>query len=153
MVGLAVGDASCEVCLLFLDLRLFATLCILLDTHFKPAVLLTKCTSCWRCVVHGTCRPKAGTGVLQFCEMGPFIGFRSSTDGGATWDEPVDEKGDERNVTNPLFNEPAGTSIKLGADSNKPPPFSHVWVRSMFGVCVGGRGEGLLFLCVPVCRS
>ena len=26
----------------------------------------------------------AGTGVLQFCEMGPFVGFRSSTDGGAS---------------------------------------------------------------------
>lgn len=58
---------------------------------------------------------EAGTGVLQFCEMGPFIGFRSSTDRGASWAEPTDPDGNELNVTNPLFAEKAGHPVKMGA--------------------------------------
>lgn len=59
-----------------------------------------------------------GTGVLQFCEMGPFVGFRSSTDGGATWREPRDPKTAEiLNVSHPLFDETAGLPIKLGGTS------------------------------------
>ena len=54
-------------------------------------------------------------GVLQFCEMGPFIGFRTSTTDGASWVEPVDPEGNELNVTNPLFAERAGHPVKLGA--------------------------------------
>lgn len=57
---------------------------------------------------------EAGTGVLQFCEMGPFVGFRSSTDRGATWSEPRAEDGRLRNVSNPLFDE-LGGPVKLGA--------------------------------------
>eukprot|EP01079_Euglenida_sp_SAG-EU17-18_P008161 gene8161-1458_t len=58
---------------------------------------------------------EAGTGVLQFCEMGPFVGFRHSLDGGHTWQEPQDPQGRELNVSNPLFPEPSGQPIKLGA--------------------------------------
>jgi hypothetical protein len=58
---------------------------------------------------------EAGTGVLQFCEMGPFVGFRTSTDGGLSWREPHGANGAILNVSHPLFDEPAGTSVKLGA--------------------------------------
>lgn len=58
---------------------------------------------------------EAGTGVLQFCEMGPFIGFRTSTDDGATWREPSDPGGHALNASHPLFNEAPGRPVKLGA--------------------------------------
>ena len=58
---------------------------------------------------------EAGTGVLQFCEMGPFVGFRSSTDAGASWKEPRRPGGSILNVSSPLFDEAVGASIKLGA--------------------------------------
>ena len=58
---------------------------------------------------------EAGTGVLQFCEMGPFVGFRSSTDAGATWNEPRRPDGSILNVSTPLFGEAVGSSVKLGA--------------------------------------
>lgn len=62
----------------------------------------------------GAC--EAGTGVLQFCEMGPFIGFRTSIDGGSTWAEPANPtNGNELNVSNPLFAEVPGQAIKFGA--------------------------------------
>ena len=58
----------------------------------------------------------AGTGVLQFCEMGPFVGFRSSRDGGRTWREPRDPaSGAALNVSHTLFGERAGAPVKLGA--------------------------------------
>jgi hypothetical protein len=47
--------------------------------------------------------------------MGPFVGFRASTDKGKTWAEPRGPTGDLRNVSQPLFNEAVGRPIKLGA--------------------------------------
>eukprot|EP00041_Stephanoeca_diplocostata_P025376 m.661222 g.661222 ORF g.661222 m.661222 type:complete len:1283 (+) comp22735_c0_seq3:18-3866(+) len=52
---------------------------------------------------------EAGTNVLQFCEMGPFVGFRFSTNRGVTWQES------KWNVTHNLFGERAGAPIKMGA--------------------------------------
>eukprot|EP00040_Diaphanoeca_grandis_P019493 m.102940 g.102940 ORF g.102940 m.102940 type:complete len:427 (-) comp27452_c0_seq1:54-1334(-) len=52
---------------------------------------------------------EAGTGVLQFCDMGPFVGFRYSIDRGMTWKEP------SLNVTNNLFGEAYNHPIKFGA--------------------------------------
>ena len=57
---------------------------------------------------------EGGTGVLQFCEMGPFVGFRSSRDGGKTWKEPEGPGGQTLTVANPLFPE-VGVPVKLGA--------------------------------------
>lgn len=47
--------------------------------------------------------------MLQFCEMGPFVGFRFSTNRGVTWQEP------SLNVTHNLFGEAVGAPIKMGA--------------------------------------
>lgn len=55
------------------------------------------------------------TGILQFCQMGPFVGFRTSQDGGVSWKPPGDPNGKNLTVSNPLFDEPAGKSVKLGA--------------------------------------
>ena len=47
-------------------------------------------------------------------ELGPFVGFRTSTDAGTSWTEPVGEDGTELTVGNPLF-ETLGQPVKLGA--------------------------------------
>jgi hypothetical protein len=62
----------------------------------------------------GSC--EAGTGVLQFCDMYPFVGFRYSTSRGATWAEPHNgTTGKNLTVSNSLFGEVVGASIKFGA--------------------------------------
>lgn len=58
---------------------------------------------------------EGGTGVLQFCEMGPFVGFRTSTDSGRTWTPPVSPSGVNYSVANPLFAETGPGPVKLGA--------------------------------------
>jgi hypothetical protein len=47
-------------------------------------------------------------------EIGPFVGFRSSVDGGHSWSEPKDVRGELLTVANPLF-ETLGQAVKLGA--------------------------------------
>jgi len=47
--------------------------------------------------------------------MGPFVGFRSSQDRGATWKEPHAPDGTELSVSRPLFPEKVGMPVKLGA--------------------------------------
>lgn len=62
----------------------------------------------------GAC--EAGTGVLQFCVMGPFVGFRYSTNLGGNWTEPRDPTtGQPLTVAHTLFDEKVGSPIKLGA--------------------------------------
>eukprot|EP00039_Didymoeca_costata_P021618 m.344993 g.344993 ORF g.344993 m.344993 type:complete len:521 (+) comp25570_c0_seq1:139-1701(+) len=68
---------------------------------------------------------------LQFCNMGPFIGFRYSTDKGKTWTEP------SQNTSNNLFNEPLHPNgvVKMGAphvvdygQGNKHSPDGKVYI-------------------------
>lgn len=59
---------------------------------------------------------EADTGVLQFCVMGPFVGFRHSSNRGVNWTEPHEPAtGKPLTVANPLFPEKVGSPIKLGA--------------------------------------
>eukprot|EP00729_Bicosta_minor_P016197 gene16197-20681_t len=56
-----------------------------------------------------------GTCPLGLCqEVGPFVGFRTSIDGGNTWAEPKAANGENLTVANPLF-EILGEPVKFGA--------------------------------------
>jgi len=56
-----------------------------------------------------------GTGVPQLCVMGPFAGFRHSTDQGRNWSEPRAPDGSSLNISKALFGEKAGEAVKYGA--------------------------------------
>ena len=57
---------------------------------------------------------EAGTGVPQLCELGPFVGFRHSMDGGRHWSSPRGG-GAALSMRKTLFGEAPGDSIKIGA--------------------------------------
>ena len=59
--------------------------------------------ACWQNGFQGPCQ-----------ELGPFVGFRSSTDAGRRWDEPTGPGGEPLTVSAPLF-ETLGMPVKIGA--------------------------------------
>jgi hypothetical protein len=59
-----------------------------------------------------TCPQNGFQGPCQ--EIGPFVGFRFSTDKGVSWEEPVGADGQNLTVGHPLF-ETLGNPVKLGA--------------------------------------
>ena len=63
----------------------------------------------------GTKDCEMGKAIPQLCKLGPFVGFRYSTDEGTTWKEGKDSNNQVLTTSRGLFGETPKDSIKIGA--------------------------------------